>query len=169
MIFMVISIAFIGSALTNISEISNQPAPGYKYLFTASISYGSEHMCTAIIVNNQWLLTSAVCMLECDTNFELLEIYYGSHNRTNVQRIKNCIEKIVFHSKFDRQNLINNLALVKLNTRIRFIPTVVQAVYLTTKDVPANSMAYAIGWENANQSVCKIILFDFMFLPLCIN
>lgn len=157
---MIISIVFIGSAsnATNASnsvwKSSNQPAPVTKYLFTASISIGTEHICTGIIVNNEWLLTSAMCIANHNHNLQLFDIYYGSHNRTNIQRTKNSVEKIVIHSRFEKENLTNNLALVKVKERIIFIPTVVQAVYLSTKDICENNTAFAIGWEKANQSVC---------------
>lgn len=157
---MVISIVFISSASNAsniiIRESSNQPAPVTKYLFTASISSGTEHICTGIIVNNRWLLTSAICMAMANHNYnlQLLDIYYGAHNRTNIQRTKNSIKKIVIHSKFEEKNLTNNLALVKVNEKIIFIPTVVQAVYLSAKDIGENNTAFAIGWEKANQSVC---------------
>lgn len=161
-IFMVISIVFIGSASNAsnviIRESSNQPAPVTKYLFTASISSGTKHICTGIIVNNRWLLTSAMCMANHNNNLQLLDIYYGSHNRTNIQRTKNRIEKIVIHSKFEKKNLTNNLALIKVKGKIIFIPTVVQAVFLSAKDICVNNTAFAIGWEKPNQSVCYKIL-----------
>lgn len=152
---MCISFLFIGSALNIIREISNQPAPATMYLFTASISFETDHICTGIIINNQWLLTSAMCMAN-HNNSQSLDIYYGSHNRTNIQRTKNCIEKIVIHSKFEEKNLTNNLALLKMKDRIKFIPTVVQAVRLSAKDIHENDTAFAIGWEKPNQSVCDL-------------
>lgn len=159
-IFMCISLVFIGSAanaLNIVRENLSQPAPATKYLFTASITSETKHVCTGIIINNRWLLTSAMCMAKHNNSLSL-DIYYGAHNRTNTQRTTNSVEKIVFHSKFEQKNLTNNLALVKVKNRITFIPTVVQAVYLSTIDIHENDAAFAIGWEKPDQSVCKIII-----------
>lgn len=156
---MCISLVFIGcasNALKITGELSNRPAPVTMYLFTASISFGTEHICTGIIINNRWLLTSAMCMANHTNDLPSLDIYYGSHNRTHAQRTKNSIKQIVFHSEFDEKNLTNNLALLKVKERIIFIPTVVQAVYLSTKDIHENATAFAIGWEKPNQSVCYL-------------
>lgn len=153
---MCISFAFIGTASNArqiVCEDLNQPAPATKYLFTASISFDAEHVCTGIIINNRWLLTSAMCMAN-HNNSQPFDIYYGSHNRTNTQRTANRIKNIVFHSKFEKGNLTDNLALLQVNDRITFIPTVVQAVYLFTNDVHENDTAFAIGWEKPDQSVC---------------
>lgn len=161
-IFIVWSIVFIGTAshaTRSIVEISNKPAPVDKYLFTASISVAAEHICTGIILNNRWLLTSAMCLVNYNDNFQLIVIYYGSHDRTNVQRTKNAIEKIVIHPEFDKKNLINNLALVKVNRSIAFIPTVVQAAQLSAKHFGENDTAIAIGWEKADQPVCCYEMF----------
>lgn len=158
-IFMCISFAFIltaSNARQIVRENLSQPAPATKYLFTASISFDAKHVCTGIIINNRWILTSAMCMAN-HNNSQPFDVYYGSHNRTNIQRTTNRIENIVFHSKFKQENLTDNLALLKVKTRITFIPTVVQAVYLFTKNVHENDTAFAIGWEEPDQSVCHWI------------
>lgn len=159
-VFMFILFIFIGSAsnaLTMIRDILNEPAPGNEYLFTASISLGTNHICTGIIVNNLWILTSAICLAEYRDNLQTLDIYYGSHNRTNIQRTQNHSDKIVIHSEFEKGTLTNNLALIRMEKKIIFIPTVVQPVHLFTKDIGENSTVFAVGWEKTNQSVCNAL------------
>lgn len=166
-ILIVVCAVAASNALHNVRVLFNRPAPVNKYLFTASISVGTDHICTGIIVNNRWILTSAMCIINYCSQLQMFNVSYGSHNRTHVQRTKNTIEKVMIHSDFDKKQLVNNLALVKLSERIKFIPTVVQAAHLSAKDIKGNARAIAIGWEKSDQSVCGFEIWFLFCLCLC--
>lgn len=147
-------IVLIGSS--SLTVASSEIAPLDQFLFTASLSHGSNHICTGIILNKLWILTSALCMSN-DNSIEL-KVIYGSHNRTHMQRTENTIAKIVSHPEFNATTLHNNLALIKVKRSITFIPTVVQAVFLSIKEPKVNDVVVAIGWERiTEETVCSLL------------
>lgn len=130
-----------------ISKKTIEPAPGSEFLFAASISLQSDcHACTGVILKKRWIITSALCISEQNSNEHELKVYYGSHNRTHGQRKAAAIEKIVYHPEFKQRMLRNNVALMKIKSDIDFIPTVVDAAILPTKETSENDQASVIGW-----------------------
>lgn len=130
-----------------ISKKTIELAPGSEFLFAASISLQSDrHACTGVILKKRWIITSALCISEQNSNEHELKVYYGSHNRTHGQRKTAAIEKIVYHPEFNQRMLRNNVALMKIKSDIDFIPTVVDAAILPTKETSENDQASVIGW-----------------------
>lgn len=137
-----------------LNERAIEPAPSHLFLFAASISNPTfGHTCTGIILNKRWIISSALCIAEHSQDENELKIYYGSHNRTHNQRKTADIEKIVFHPAFEQRKLRNNLALMRIKADIDFIPTVVEAAVLPTKDAFPNDTAAVIGWEQIDAEV----------------
>lgn len=137
-----------------------EQAPGSEFLFAASIASPSTvgHACTGIILNKRWIISSALCVTQ-NSDKQELKIYYGSHNRTHDQRKIAEIEKIVLHPEFEQRKLRNNLALMKIKTNIDFIPTVVDAAILPTRETLENDAVALIGWEQIDAEVSERILF----------
>lgn len=150
-----ISILFVvsPSIASIIQRTANEKAPPNKFLFTASISADSEHICSATILNGWWLITSAFCVAHY--NVTELKVFYGSHNRTHHLTTETNIEKIVLNPNYDAQRLLNNLALIKVEDHIDFIPTVVEAATLSGRDPVENDAVVAVGWEKVDESVRK--------------
>lgn len=82
-----------------------------------------------------------------------LQVRYGSHNRTYGEIVNDDVEKVVVHPHFQQKMLQNNLALVKVTIDIQFIPTVVQAAILPTKEPVEDEMVDAVGWEKIDETV----------------
>lgn len=147
-----ISILFVvsPSIASIIQRTANEKAPPNKFLFTASISADSEHICSATILNGWWLITSAFCVAHY--NVTELKVFYGSHNRTHHLSYSS---PIVLNPNYDAQRLLNNLALIKVEDHIEFIPTVVEAATLSGRDPVENDAVVAVGWEKVDESVRK--------------
>lgn len=130
---------------------TNVAAPSSKFLFTASISSASEHMCSGVILNKRWIISSALCVSK--NTGSILQVRYGSHNRTYSEIANDDVEKIIIHPRFQQKMLLNNLALIKVKADIRFIPTVVEAATLPTKESAEDDMVDAVGWEKVDETV----------------
>lgn len=148
------------TSICGFSTNSIVPAPSNEFLFTASISFGSEHICSGVILNKRWIICSALCLNEySNANARTLQVRYGSHNR-NYSEIKNDdIEKIIVHPHFQQESPLNNVALIKIHTEIQFIPTVVEAAILPTKTTAENDVVDAVGWEKIDKLVSCIAVF----------
>lgn len=77
--------------------------------------------------------------------------------------MSNDIERIVIHPHFDAVRLLNNLAMIKVKNDIQFIPTVVQAAILPSRNTVANETVDAVGWEKIDESVGLEMFFSFTF------
>ena len=86
-------------------------------------------------------------------NESTLQVRYGSHNRTYNEITKSDIEKIIVHPDFEQKMRANNLALIKVNKDIEFIPTVVHAAILPRKGTAERDTVDAVGWEKIDESV----------------
>lgn len=88
------------------------------YNYIASLSYQDQHICSATILDKDWLLTSAHCIINHRREdlkviagvTDLLHPSFGRKQQTN-------ISEIIIHEKYDSKNessIYNNLALIKV-------------------------------------------------------
>lgn len=134
-----------------IHERKNVEAPKNKFLFAASITSASVHVCSGVILNKRWIISSALCVTQ--HNASTLQVRYGSHNRTYNEIANSDIEKMIVHPGFEQKTRANNLALIKLNKDIQFIPTVVHAAILPWKGPSERDTVDAVGWEKIDETV----------------
>lgn len=123
-----------------------------------SISYQSHNICSGIILNKRWIITSANC-IQNHSNVTELNISYGSVDRNAVGRFNVGSEQIVVHPKFDSVSLVNNVALIKTKNDINFNDNV-EPAKLPMSNTMEDERAYAIGWTNANE---KVVLITFRY------
>lgn len=131
-----------------------------NYRSAVSISYQSHDICSGVILNKRWIITSANCIQKYLNVTELL-ISYGSADRNASERINVGSEKMILHPKFDSVSLVNNVALIKTKNDIKFNDNV-EPAKLPTYNTLEDEKAYAIGWTNKNEKVLSNI-FHFIF------
>lgn len=124
---------------------SSDELPRVDFQSPVSILYQSKHICSGIILNKRWIITSANCIEKHFKDTELL-ISYGSVLRNDANRTKVGSEKIVVHPKFDAVTLVNNVALIKTKSDIIFNYNV-EAAKLPTKNTLEDEKVYAVGWR----------------------
>lgn len=134
-----------------INARKNVEAPKSKFLFAASITSISEHVCSGVILNKRWIISSALCVTQ--HNASTLQVRYGSHNRTYNEIQKNDIVQMILHPDFEQKTRANNLALIKVNKDIEFIPTVVHAAILPAREAGERATVDAVGWEKIDETV----------------
>ncbi|XP_031633975.1 trypsin 3A1-like [Contarinia nasturtii] len=89
----------------------------------------------------------------CVVCSKILQVRYGSHNRSCSEIMNDDIEKVIVHPRFEwKKSQLNNIALIKVNSDIEFIPTVVQAAILPMKEIADGDMVHAVGWEKIDES-----------------
>lgn len=148
-ILAVFSFLAVTSGFTLVDDV-----PIQKFLFASSITMTQNlknHLCSGVILNKHWILTSADCVKKIGTP-EHLSVRYGSHNRTHVDSVTKVVSKIVVHPEYVRKLLLNNLALLRIEDEIKFIPTVVQPAVLPTVDTYEDEEVLVCGWEKVRVS-----------------
>lgn len=102
--------------------------------------------CAATIINDQWLVTAAHCV-EGDKPSNL-DVFLGYHDISKLRRRNiSRVSKIIMHEKFlkDPKNAIEDIALIKLSTKVNFT-NVVRPACLPNRYYPSGTVATVIGW-----------------------
>lgn len=136
--------------------------PAQNFLSAVAIVSGSKHICSGVILSHYWVITTAHC-IEKYTKEELQVRYYNDGHQ-----ISSDVEAIVINPGYQHKRLINNIALIKVNTEFDF-NAVVQPAKLPTVETEEDEPAYAIGWENVSRNVSKrnyFVLIKTVFLML---
>lgn len=155
-----IAMAVAASVVAHRELLGRTPADNFPAAIT--ISSGTKHFGSGVILNKRWIITSAKCVENYAGPEELL-VHYGSHDRNHSERMQANVEQILLHPKYEQEHLINNVALMKINSDIAFNETV-QAATLSTSETEEDELAYAIGWEKLKKSVSlNCILWWFIF------
>lgn len=117
--------------------------PAQNFLSAVAIVTGSKHICSGVILDEHWVITTAHCIVKY-TKEELQVRYYNDGHQ-----ISSDIEAIVLNPGYQHKRLINNIALIKVKTEFDF-NSVVQPAKLPTVETEEDEPAYAIGWENVS-------------------
>lgn len=129
--------------------------PAQDFLSAVAIVSGTKHICSGVIVDEHWVITTAHC-IEKYTKEELQVRYQNDGHQ-----ISSDVVAIVFNPGYQHKRLVNNIALIKVKTEFDF-NAVVQAAKLPTVETEEDEPAYAIGWEN----VSGIVSNENIFLSL---
>lgn len=116
---------------------------------------GNQHFCGASIISTRYLLTAAHCAEGITSKPFFVVAVIGSVNRNSGVTIK--LNKITRHEKWNRNLLLNDIALIRTASEIIFSETI-QPIALPTKDLPdeGNTAVLLSGWGKNSLSVCEI-------------
>lgn len=164
LILPLIAITAMGSVVHAViahNDSSNETSM-VNFRSAVSISYQSHDICSGVILNKRWIITSANC-IQNHLNITELLISYGSADRKSPERINVGLEKIILHPKFDSVSLVNNVALIKTKNDINFNSNAEPAKF-PTKNTLEDEKAYAIGWTNADGKVLLNIFHVLIYI-----
>lgn len=148
--FTAMATSYVAASVIAHNDSSEESSIG-NFRSAVSISYQSRVICSGVILNKRWILTSANCIQE-HLNDKDLFISYGSLDRNAADRNSVGSEHIILHPKFDSVSLVNNVALIKTKNDINFNDNV-EPAKLPMSNTWEDEKAYAIGWTNAHEKV----------------
>lgn len=145
----------IGYANSENPTVQQSPSDS-KFIYQASVQNSlNHHICNGVILNRNWILTLAQCVL--NRNAGELKVFYGS-NRLNHNGSYVDVKQIYIHPGFNKTIIRSDIALLLATTNITFIANISGSINLPAHDVPINrEKLTASGW---NASVSKYETFN---------
>ncbi|EDV30423.1 uncharacterized protein Dana_GF23281 [Drosophila ananassae] len=122
---------FLNQRVANGYEVKLSSRPWMALL--RYLQFGeSRFLCGGALISDRYILTAAHCVHDHET--ELYEIRLGEHRISTLEdcrqqgRKKKCappvldvgIEKYLIHEKYDSRHIMNDIALLRLNTTVSF-------------------------------------------------
>ncbi|MFI3136489.1 MAG: serine protease [Methylococcaceae bacterium] len=158
---------YVNAAPTNLQAkiIGGKTAEtgAWPWMTAFVFSHSNSVFCGGSLIAPNWVLTAAHCMFDelpvgsgryVPTDFSTFDMLINRSklSATNGERI--TAEQVVIHPKFDRNSLINDLALVKLSTSSSATPIETLPDF-SNLDENGQNNAIALGWGNTSATTNK--------------
>ncbi|KAF5901494.1 forkhead-associated domain-containing protein 1-like, partial [Clarias magur] len=122
----------------------------YSWPWQISLQYSSGgnwyHTCGGTLIADQWVLTAAHCISFSRT----YRVYVGKHSLNTANEagsIAISAAKIFVHEEWDSQRIRNDIALIKLQSRVQFSDKIMPACLPDNGLVlPGDYPCYVTGW-----------------------
>ncbi|KAJ8729185.1 hypothetical protein PYW08_000766 [Mythimna loreyi] len=98
-------------------------------------------LCGASIIHQRMLLTAAHCLMHSNKESNI-SVFVGDANKW--KGLQSSIHSFFVHTKFKRQTVLNDIALVRLKTDLKFNERVKRVALM--KNPPYNEKAQVAGW-----------------------
>jgi secreted trypsin-like serine protease len=151
--------------------VGGQEARPYEFPWQVSVqSTGGSHYCGGSIINEQWIVTAAHCMVgEIPAG---VEVVVGEHDRTAISAVRQThrATAIFIHENYSSRTSENDIALIKTGTVITFSANIQP---ICAPD-PANDYVYyksqCSGWGSVNSGgVCCPAVLRYVTLNVTTN
>uniref|UniRef100_A0A3P9HGL0 Peptidase S1 domain-containing protein n=1 Tax=Oryzias latipes TaxID=8090 RepID=A0A3P9HGL0_ORYLA len=138
-----------GQPALNTRIVGGQDAPAGFWPWQVSLQR-SSHFCGGSLINNQWVLTAAHCLLQ-NTNPSGVTVHLGlqSLQGSNPNAVSRSIVKIIIHPGYSSSTLENDITLLMLASPVNFndhIAPVCLAAASSTFYSGTNT--WVTGWGN---------------------
>jgi transmembrane serine protease 3 len=141
----------LASTRSSIRIVGGTKAAPHSYPWIVSLQQGTSHFCggTLIRVSNtknesDIVVTASHCLHDRPRN---LHVVVGAHNIKSSDKISIAASTYKMHPSYDHQETINDIAIVKLETPVKFNENI-QPACLPQQDeeVRAGDVAVVAGW-----------------------
>ncbi|XP_017782136.1 PREDICTED: chymotrypsin-1-like [Nicrophorus vespilloides] len=120
---------------------SKAPTGAFPYQISLRGLYGS-HSCGGSIINDQWILTAAHCVVGKSPSS--LNVVVGSNQLNPVGKVYK-VSNAIFHENYDSNSIENDVAVIKLEEPLTFSNSV-QPIPLASSSIGGDEDCVLSGW-----------------------
>ena len=157
--------------------VGGQEADPGEYPWQVSLLYEGQSVCGGTLIDPQWVLTVAHCLVEPDgstTPAEKIEVLLGEHdlskNDGTEQQI--AISEVINHEQYGlvAGSYDYDIGLLKLKTPATIIEGQVESIALNTHmDIPVHAPAVVTGWGVTSSGGTAPFILHEVTVPIVSN
>jgi len=127
--------------------VGGEEAEKNEFPYHISLQYLSQHLCGATVLNQNWVITAAHCIIAPESSYSIVAGEHNLYSNDNTEQRRKVSKFIIHENYYDSPTqTLNDIALVRLELPLE-LNDVVQAIPLAgqgQKDVSGN--AWVTGW-----------------------
>ncbi|XP_032711806.1 serine protease 55-like isoform X1 [Lontra canadensis] len=148
--------------------IAGMEAEVGEFPWQVSIQARNEHFCGGSIINKWWIVTAAHCLIFEELLPTELSVVLGSNDLSSSSLEIKGVTSIVLHKEFRRLNMDNDIALLLLDSPIRF-NGLTEPICVPRKPSPSVwHKCWVAGWGQTNNDDKSSMKTDLMKVPMII-
>ncbi|XP_069044094.1 serine protease 27-like [Lepisosteus oculatus] len=155
---LVLTVRACGQAPLSPSVLQGDSAQEGSWPWQASLHVNGQYSCGGSLINSDWVLTSAACLIWSSTNASLWTVYLGRQTQLgmNPHEVTRGVQTIIFYP-FTFDITPNNIALLKLRNPVNFTDYI-QPICLadTNSSFHRCTSCWLTGWGNMTDGKCKL-------------
>ncbi|KAG3294270.1 serine protease 55 [Ictidomys tridecemlineatus] len=138
-----------------------------EFPWQVSIQATNQHFCGGTILNSWWILTAAHCVIgELPT--EELSVVLGTNDLTSPRLEIKPVSSIVYHNKFKRESMDNDIALLMVASPIEFNSLTVP-ICMPPEPMPSKwHKCWVAGWGQTTSADKGSMKTDLLKAPMVI-
>ncbi|XP_044018245.1 trypsin-1-like [Aphidius gifuensis] len=141
-----------------------------QYPWVVYLTYQGRYSCAASIISDKYVLTASHCIDRYDKT--LLKVVVGDHDRnssTDTNPIEYKVEEIIKHSGYTITNYDNDIALIKIDGRIKYNGTIRPVCLPDTGPTYAGENGTVVGWGSTKEGGSSSNVLRQVVVPIMTN
>ncbi|XP_023145589.2 polyserase-2 [Amphiprion ocellaris] len=138
-----------GEAPLNTRVVGGTNSLAGSWPWQVSIHLRGSHICGGSVINTEWVLTAAHCILT--NTLSQWTLYFGRETQAgpNPNEVSRSVVQIIVHPNFNNSLYNNDIALMKLNSPITFTNFIRPVCLASNSSQFFNAtLCWATGWGN---------------------
>ncbi|KAL2101902.1 hypothetical protein ACEWY4_003663 [Coilia grayii] len=134
--------------------VGGEDAQPGSWPWQVSIHHSGRHVCGGSLINNEWVISAAHCVLSPCTAH--LTLYLGRHRQqgSNPKEVLRKVAAVVRHPDYDFITSNNDVALIRLNYPVRFTSFIKPVCLAASTSVfVTGTESWVTGWGHVQEGV----------------
>nr|XP_046233687.1 chymotrypsin-like protease CTRL-1 [Scatophagus argus] len=151
-----------GVAPLNTRIVGGQNATAGSWPWQVSIHFNTAgfHICGGTLINDQWVLTAAHCILTTSPSAWTLYLGRETQSGPNIHEVRSSVSQVIVHPNYNNSLFNNDIALMKLSSPVTFtnyIRPICLASY--SSQFHNSTSCWSTGWGRVQKDVSLPVFY----------